>query len=83
MLMYSCIQLKSDVTRRRIHYQKLPELPTVTGLDAFVGPYSFTVKWKSTKQHTQNEMEASLSLCKHSTQMEGGGIVGGEKRDTR
>lgn len=38
-----------------------------------MGPYSITVKWKSTKRHAQNEMEASLSLCKHSTQTTDGG----------
>lgn len=46
---------------------------------------SFTVKWKSTTQHNQNEMEASLSLCKHTTQTTDGGrrrrFV--ERRDTR
>lgn len=50
-----------------------------------MGPYSFTVKWKSTTQHNQNEMEASLSLCKHTTQTTDGGrrrrFV--ERRDTR
>lgn len=30
LALYACIQLKSDVTRRYIHYQKLPEPPTVT-----------------------------------------------------
>lgn len=47
------------------------------------------MKWKSTKQHTQNEMKASLSLCKntaHRLEMEGGGwraaslLWKGEKR---
>lgn len=51
-------------------YQTLPVFPTL--LACFLGPYCWTVKWRSTIEHTENETQASLSLCKHTTQTDGG-----------